>query len=387
MVESRRVVAYHALIILLLFTYPVVGLFVVFFVFNFYGSRWWLPLASGAYLSIVFSWINSNKDLSGDWYRYVANYIYLEDLSLADYFGVEVFDVVARSSEPVYHFIASVLSKASGANVTLLAVVVTSIIYFSIVFGVVYLNRFYRYANWKVFLVAVSVGLLGITFTLTTHLVRQEMAIAFLVLALSFLLCNKIALCLIFGLLAAFTHSSSIVLLFNLIAVWFGLRLVGGLKYFALIALILSNVVFSIFFIGGGVGQQFDGRDDGAVSYLVFLFDISILLSVFFVFCFDKERRSLYKFYFVSLFSYMVFLLLCFAEPLAFLRMYFYIELFRVFGVAFIVYYLCSFSFGALPVFSLVVLGCFYVHFRVLNSPFDYGGDFFDYLFYSFLFV
>lgn len=355
--------------------FPIFGAISSAFILANLFNKKYAGFFAGSGLFVLFFVLNSNKEIYGDWLWYVSHYIYLKDLSLIDYLGEEIYGVTARSTEPVYHFVSSVTSKISGANISALSFIVTALIYFNVSYAAGCLNKHFCVSADKVFLVVCSVVLLGVTFTLTTHLVRQEIAIAFAFVVAVNLLTGSLISAVLLSLVSVGTHSSVIVILTVVWVVWWSLKFSFAKRTLLLIAFSVALLFVGSFLVEGGAGHSFDGKDDGSIGLITYAFDLLIFVGVLFIGYIFGYARYLIQFYLLVILLYSIFVSSLVGQPLAFLRFYFYFELCRLIGVSIISYSLAKKYNGYLGLLSLIVLGCLYLSFRIHRAPFDYGGD------------
>lgn len=325
---------------------------------------------------LFFAWMNGDKLVSGDWAWYTYHNMLLREMSFFDYLGSKIGLIRVKTTEPVYHFISFVTARLSNGNATVLAWVVTGLVYIQL--GVALSIIYSRAARTNIQIVAsIFVALLvGVTFTLTTQLVRQEVAAAFLVLGWAFWLNGWRYSALLWVLLGLLSHNSSVapfgtVLLATIFCVNEDRVRYVRVLFFSAIFVALGFVF--IRFSGEG-GYYTVGKSDGSVSLLVHAFDFLIFIAFVWL---RKSIPELAKFSSVIVASwllYVAFLVGAYVEPLPFLRMYFYIESLRMLMLGFIV--LAAFRGRVLfwTVGPLVVLSIAYVEARLITSPFWYKG-------------
>lgn len=325
---------------------------------------------------LFFSWMNGDKLISGDWAWYTYHNVLLKYMDFSDYLGGQFGVIRIKNSEPVYHFVSFLTARLSGGSHVVLAWVVTAIVYvqsgaaIAIVCGGSAKNSIQITA-------AIFVALMvGITFTLTTQLVRQEVAAAFIVLGWAFWTKQWRYLAIVWFLLGLLSHNSAVVPFFTVVAaLLFGADQTSLRPRRLLLLLPFFTIAGYLFVKYSGEGGYYTvGKSDGAVSWYVHAFDVFLFATFLY---FRKRLPELGRVTAVlaaAWLLYMGFLIGAYIEPLPFLRMYFYIETMRMMMLAFIVLamFRARHYFWTVPL--LMVLSIVYVEARLITSPFWYKG-------------
>lgn len=335
----------------------------------------------------LFAWMNVNKSVAGDWDWYTHHYYVMHRMDLLPYFESNYSGVQARLSEPFYHLLAYVLANLTSSNVDVLAVVVTLIIYGVAAIASAKIGVFYSLRSRDSYFVVLGTLFLGITFSLTTQLVRQQIAISVLALCVVLLVSGYLRLSLFFAALCVGTHNSSV---FPLLAVYsvylvnsaFPKKVFLFVGFLSLLFLAFGSVFTTI---SGEYGAyNFGGQDDGSVGLVTLAYDASLVAGLMVFWFLDKDGSRLCRFLFCSFLVYLSFVVGTVGDPLALLRMYFYVEAFRILIVSVILVGLMRLSKGSLVVGGASVLvGLVYCYARIESSPFDFKGNVLDYIFYS----
>ncbi len=366
-----------ALLLLVSIVFPVIpALATLLLVFLVFRSKAVAAFGVTLVVFLFFGWMNSEKALSGDWAWYTHHNFMLQYVSYLDYLGSQFGVIRIKASEPVYHFISFVTARLSGGNSRALAWVVTAFIYLQL--GAALAILFGRHARSNIEIAsAIFVALLvGITFTLTTQLVRQELAAAFIVLGWAFWIRQWKIAAIVWLLLGLFSHNSSVapaltVFTAALLCTTSVKARFWGVPFTSL--LFVATGYFFIHYAGEG-GLYTVGKSDGEISIYVHIFDVFVFLT------FLKFRKALPE---ISKLSsiiaitwvlYVCFLIGAYSEPLPFLRMYFYIEMLRMVmlaGIVLAMFRSRAFFWGILP---LLILSIVYVEVRLMTSPFWYRG-------------
>lgn len=330
--------------------------------------------ATVAVVASIFAWVNVGKAISGDWVWYTTHFRYLETLPLADYLGHRIGRYNPDVTEPIYYTLSSVVARLSGANVNVLATVVTLLIYISIGVAVVLAVSSYTSDGWTLVAATIAGMLTGITFTLSTQLVRQEIAASFIGLGIVLVGMRKMApgiLVLVGGVL---THNSALIPAAGIVLAvvlaranrgWFLRLFVSAALFFALGRLYLATS-------GGNV----EGELEGSISTPVILMDLLIVA----VFAYLVRRGPLKDnpvahVIVLCMPAFYGFVLAVLSQPLALLRMYFYIEVLRALMVAFIVLWLMRGRLRIVIGVIAIAMSIIYVQLRIASSPFDYASD------------
>jgi hypothetical protein len=347
---------------------------IVFFVFS--GARRASAgiLATGVFVAGFFGWMNTQKLVMGDWVWYTEHYNLLQRLGLFDYLGHRIGPVQIKWSEPVYYSGAYALSRITHGNVPALAVAVTVGIYLPLTFGIKILLARSTLRPIECNFVVLLTLLGGVTFTLTTHLVRQEIASAFMALAILQYIYGRRKLGILWATIAILTHNSSLVpLAACVVAVLF---VAPSGKILRTRFVVACGAFAGVGFLAAGLlsTQGYDAVNDGSVSLLVFAADALLLL----VFILLRGSMSwlgpLHAFLVAAVSLHLTFVLSVAYEPVPFLRMYFYMEVFRAIMIGAIIATLIrreSLAVVAVPALGLMLVYC---ELRITRSPFVYGG-------------
>lgn len=369
--------------------FPVIpALGAILFTFLLFKSR---RVAVAGVLLVVFlffSWMNGDKLISGDWAWYTYHNMLLREMSFLDYLGSKIGVIRVKTTEPVYHFISFVTARLSNGNSTVLAWVVTGVVYLQL--GVALAIMYGRAARSNVQIVtSIFVALLvGVTFTLTTQLVRQEVATAFLVLGWAFWVNGWRYSAGLWVLLGLLSHNSSIAPFVTVLASAVFCIDGGRIRYGRLFPLSIVFVALGYVFIrfSGEGGYYTVGKSDGSVSVFVYFFDFLIFSAFVWLRRSVPELAHFSAVIVATWLLYVAFLLGTYVEPLPFLRMYFYIESLRMLMLGLIV--VAAFRGRVLFWFigPLIVLSIAYVEARLITSPFWYKGGVIGHLLRPFAF-
>ena len=281
---------------------------------------------------LLFGWINAEKVPINDWAWYTAHYRWLESIPLDSYFGNVFQGIRIRSTEPVYHALSALVSRLTGGSIAALAFVVTAIIYGGVSLGIAIMVQDRLKSVFELVVIYWVSVCIGITFTLTTQLVRQEMAASFLFVGCVLLWGNHRACGWILIAAALLTHNSAIFpALCVLLSAWLVLRtdlrvlLWGPLSF-------LFGVSLGVVFLFSSVGENYyiTQQSDGSVSVFVYLLDLLIACVVVWLRRRLLDLGRLSAVVVASVVAYSGFILVMSFAPLLLLRMYFYMDGIRV---------------------------------------------------------
>lgn len=327
-------------------------------------------------ITALFAWMNSHKGIQGDWAWYTHHFLWLQHMSFMDYWGQKFGPFTIKLNEPVYYFLSFVTAKLSNGYVPLLAWVVSSLIYGSLGAAVGLLLRPQITTSLEGAVVVLVALMMGVTFTLTTQLVRQEIAAAFLVLGWAIWQRGPIFAALVVVLFGLLSHSSSLVpALCVSVTSWFAIRecRISWPRVIALWCLFLGAGLLFVKTSGGGI-YDFQGKSDGNVSFLVYGLDVAIFMAFVWARSRLQELTAFARVLMAVVLVYSGFLIGVCIEPLLLLRMYFYVEAFRTLMVACIAIALFRSRSAAWTLLPIMIGAIAYVELRIAVSPFQYGG-------------
>ena len=327
--------------------------------------------------TLLFGWMNVEKIPVSDWAWYTAHYRWLETMPLSSYLG-GVFSggIEIRRSEPVYHTLSAVVSRLSGGSVPVLAVVVTLAIYSSVAAGIAVMVRARIRSAYEAMLITWVPITIGVTFTLTAQLVRQQMAASLLFMGLTLLWNRNRTLGGAFVGLALLTHNSVIfpaLCVFATAAIVLVTRLNGA---------VLGAIVF---LVGASIGGMFlispsgetyyiSQANDGNVSTFVYMMDLAIFVALVYFRNKLSDSDRLNTVIVASVVAYAGFIFVMSFAPLLLLRMYFYMDFFRVAMLVLVVREVIRLQSGWLWGVPLALASLFYVEARIAVSPFYFHG-------------
>lgn len=355
--------------------FPVVGLLLLGLLLTMWRlPRRWIPIVASIPWIGIFVQLNASKEISGDWSWYTNHFALLTDMPFTEYLGQRIGPFTIKITEPVYYSISYIVATVSDGRIVALSAVVTILIYAPIALALALLCSripMSRLGAW----IATSAALLaGITFSLTTHLVRQEIAASLLVLSLSLHGTERRKLAVLTGVAAVCTHNSALVPV-AAATVSVLLQRGNGIRGRPLTVLVAAALfVFAGAFYAYRVAPN-PTADDGSISPLIFAIDGLLLLALL--------RRGGRKYSLkgtpelamtLAVFGILIgfFLLGVASVPLALLRIYFYMESMRVLAIFLIVASLLHRRRSVPLVTPIFVAALAFFQLRLWASPFSY---------------
>lgn len=365
-----------------LLTIIIIGIIAISYVFEVHGVK-------ALMISLVFflGLFNATKQIDGDWYWYVSDYVELSRVSLWDF--LETGESSIRFSEPLYYALSASLSRLSGGNVIVLALVVSLVIYLTYIFALEKLLKEYGLRRLAAATCIIFAVFAGITFTLSLQLVRQFIAGSILFFYFSLLLEGKNKKAMLLFVIGTLIHNSFIVPAI-LLAIFSRLWTYTSVKQHYL------QVVSILLVLGYSLGRLIVdlmsdsfllaaySKDDGGISNAVLALDgFLFLVSLAGVFFF-RHRNDFYtkcsaiSVLFLAFYGGMLFG--AHELTLFLLRFYFYLEWFRVIGVITLVWFLVYRLKKPAAVLLIIPLSFLMLEMRVAQSPFNFGGGAFEHL-------
>ena len=335
----------------------------------------------------------SGKLPVSDWAWYIRHFTYIYENGIVSYFSFAdytydmlgpMLGVKPRLTEPVTYLIAYFAQSILRVPTSSLGVVFVSIFYFNIIIATaIYLNGRKLPAGALVFVFAVCL-LVAPNYVLVNHLVRQELALSFLVISASLILTGRLRLAATLIAIAVLTHNSSIIFGSILIAGYAAfklkvppvLMLAGAFVYAVAVRIILLNS-----------GMIDTAKNDGAVGVETMLLDAGILI-IYLILTFVPRRTHIrnvisddrYVLYVTVLLAGSI--LACFDVPLLALRFYFYTDLVIVIIAWRMGLFLIGRARFGIYVSALAsIFGFIYTMLSIYRSPLPYDQDFLRILF------
>lgn len=346
-------------------------------------------LACCAIVILVFASMNYNKVADGDWAWYTAHYLFMRDMSLTEYMGSQFGAITIKWNEPVYYSLAYALSKVTDGDVGALSISITLLEYTLVAMALYKTASTMEkngYGSVNAMLLS-SVVLVGVTFTLTTQLVRQELAVSLVALGFAFLIERRFFLSIVLASIAVACHQSAVfavIILYMPLAVLLASQ-AGTLHRRLLIGASVMTAALLGYYVANSSIANLGSQDDGSVSTAVVVLDVLIFAGLA-ASTFVTTRTPVFaQALLISYLSFTAAMVAMSNIPLAALRLYFYLDIVRAFALLTMSMLLLNrFARGPQLTFSLalIVLAFWYNQIRIDRSPFDYGGTFASYLLY-----
>lgn len=345
-------------------------------------------IAAVLWVVALFAWMNANKAVAGDWVWYSQHYLWVYEHGLGHYFGEniefirsgDIYYVSPEPTEPAYYVLAWIVAHTSGGNITTLSVVVTVAIYGVLGGAVVALLRSLAAGAWTSVAAVASALMFGPLFTVSTQLVRQEIATACVALGLVLLFLRRPWGSGIAFLLATLTHNSAAIpIAAAVLAYLLASRFRPRLSFVAGIFGVFALLGFAYLVSEGDARYQ--GVSDGQISPWVIGFDVA--LTCVFILTVWRSPHSTLPFRAIAYLSPALagFLVGVSSQPLPFLRMYFHFDLARALMIICLIVLAARTRRFRPLAGTLGALAFVYLGIRMALSPFDYGGTFVHYVF------
>lgn len=339
----------------------------------------------------VLTWMNVERGRdNGDIVWYLDYFHLVANSGLLSVFDISNEILVhAKTSEFAYYALSWIIAKLSWGSESVYCAVISLLIYGMSCLGLLKISRRVGLSGPQTAALLLLASLACITFTLTNHLIRQELAGAYALGALGLHLDGRRRAALALALIAVLTHNSVVVPIAFFVGVeQFVVRRPRRLRH--LLPITVAAGVIAGFVLTRVVSSESPDIyeiSDGAVSKLVVAYDVALALVT--SLCMarlgrrGRLREDVRRMALVLTVFYVAYLSFCAVLPpgsLPALRFYFYLDFIR--WIAPLVLFLTfrrRLDGPALILLALLV-GVAYVNLRVARSPFDYGGDLLSYL-------
>jgi hypothetical protein len=371
---------------------PIIGAYVIF-------SLLLLCLCiNGGYLFVVFLllvsviFINIYKYPDGDIVWYYAHHVWLMNGSLLSYFDLTIEGVQAKYTEPIFHLFSYFSSKIFNADREIFVALIALLIYGLFLISTLLISNKLKLKKVSVFSALVLVLGVGVTFTISTHLVRQLMAAGFLFLSISLFFCNFKRVSFLFSVFAILTHNSiAIMVLMWLSAIYFVYRKFDYKVVYFIIFCFIVNYSSPSFvdFLEGSSDAVLSG-DDGVISVFSYLMDVFLFFLVSLLFWLNKKNKKLSEFEvrYVEFVVVFAFIFLFFLNSISIssfllLRYSFFMDLIRSIMLISLICMLAKISFFRMKFMSVLflVVALISMQSRINSSTFIYKFDYIDALF------
>jgi len=356
------------------YSFPVISLFLLFImslVFrDILGYRQFFFTALS--ISSLFAVINILKLHESDLHAYIKYFYLLKELNFAQASDFVFLNI--RYTEVFFRMYVWLLSQVFTTAVVFV-VLSTVIIYFSNVFFALNYSRKVtnseKSEGWLfLFLAMVWCCFVGITFSLTGHVIRQYLGVSVFVFGFLFLLQGRMYAGWVILLLSGLVHNAMFLLVPILIASLLMSKYLKSLIVtisILLIAYLLSGFVNLISDLAPGMLNRGEAENSGMMIVL----DVVLVILFRIAYRKDMKKKEIIQFNaFVVLYS--SFLILFHGEALIFLRYYFIFDIIRsIIGVLL----LRKLNKDGIALISspLVFFSIGFFMYRYSNSPWDYG--------------
>lgn len=346
------------------------------------AARSWAraDIAALALLIAGFAWVNGHKTPASDWLWYISHYQFIWHNGLEAYFKLaeyswsegSISNVRPQSSEPLFYVLCLITGWISGGSVAALAVAVTLAVYVPVGVTAAAFARRLGAAPEVVFAVVVAVSCIGMSAMLTTHLVRQQLAVAYLFPFAYFLWQRSFLTALILAAVAAGFHNSATLFVGLIGSAWFianlkspSLRILATAGLSAAMPVLVSML--------GGSARVYGSNDSSTLSLAAYAIDALLLLGLLLS---SRRWPNSDLFRTVAIFALTLVSLIFWSRDvnILYVRFYFYGDLLRCMVLVLITPGIVK----AVPrsgALLVVLVALLYADARLLNSAFQFNSS------------
>jgi hypothetical protein len=327
---------------------------------------------------MYFTLINYNKEIftSGNdlvwytlyWYEYAKDFLTIENVLYGD-----IYTVTPKLTEPVFHYVCYILSNIVNGNYFTFVFMNMLSTYFTSYLVIKNILKIEGVDNSIVLILVCMQMYVFYDFGNAYNILRQYMAMAFVIISLYHSYKGNIINCGIFSILSILTHNSSILLVLPFFMLCFvdnkkqKITLNPSFIYFFSVAI---TVVFSLAFLLYS-GWYEDLEDQGRGNALK-LIDVGAFILSTFAMNKNKFRyKKIWRYYFVTM------LILIFSHISSFLplRYFTYLDSIKWIGW-FIIFETVKNEFNLKVYRVFYLLSFVYLYLKISNSTFVYNIDF-----------
>ena len=325
--------------------------------------------------------INWSKEIESDWSWYSAQFLQYPHFSLVDIFGRTFHPRANDLEEPLYYILSWTTAQVFGANLGALNAVIVIWIYGCLSFAVGLIGRYLQLSPSYALVLHFMMLSLGFVFTLSTHLVRQQMALASVIVAVAFLLGRKGVFALIALAVGIGFHTSAVVVALAIgVGVWVSTQRTWRLLVTAITSGLAAGFAFWLF-----IGRGYEGQSAGGVSPLWIILDVLVVVGLLALrTSVSLETRRILGGLPAVMLTMLFFALANLTEPTPALRFYLYLAPFSALGAFLIGRIVFGIIFpGILPAWLVAgsgVISVVLMQLRVYESDFTYALNFLDLL-------
>ncbi len=356
---------------------PVILIFLSLLIFKNFSSN------LSVFISIIFVAIAASaKTLQGDLKNYERYYLYVKDNDLQTVLFSWLSESSVRDTEIFFKFYNIIFAKL-GINFEFFHIITICLIYLSMLFFALNINdilgskakkTFFDKHQDKIFVILWTL-LIGVSFTLTSQVVKQYISIALISIAIVLMLNNrKSFLPYIFIIISIFTHNATAIILPLIFFAFLFKNIINNnfVKVLFVISAIASGFALTnlINILGLSAIFSYGGMENANLGITV-IFDFLILFLVFFVMPKNAQNKDL-MFLRSLIFLFICFLLFSRDIPILLARVYFYMDIFRIFAGIYI-YQTLQKKDKSLFLTLLLFFGPIYWNLKLFSSDWDYS--------------
>lgn len=344
------------------------------------------PRAAGTWsavlLAIFLAWVNATKAVTGDLVWYLEHYRMLATLPFENYLGHRIGPFTIKTWEPVYYTFSFVLSRLTDGAELALPITITLLLYIPTGIALTRLCEHHRLDTQQTITTVMVCLHVIITFTLSTQLVRQEVAACFLFCTAVVYHLGAWRKAALLGLLGCLSHTSAVVPAFAMVCAAFCLHQPTPVRRAAAATAAVASVcLLGLYYahVAANDSELLTRGNDGAIHPVIYGLDFLLWIGVVAIAVWRKNNYGA-GFLACAVAVHGCFLLFLSDQPIPLLRMYFYVDLFRGGAVLCIVLSLIKSGLARPFYYALMLVAWTYSELRIIKSPFLYGGGLIQHL-------
>ncbi len=325
--------------------------------------------------------VNIAKEPTSDWLWYLAHYHYVSQNGLDIYFSLtkytwgelaSVRNIRPETTEPLFYVVAWVVGQVSSGSEAALSAAVVTLVYVPVALATTAIGRHVGLSRAEMYVTTVIVLLVGMSVMLTTHLVRQQLAAAYLVPVIYFVWQRKYLWCAVFAAIAVGFHNSAAIILALIGAATILSRLPN--EQMRVLGLMATVAVMPLLHGPLASSGRVDASNEGASISLGAL-AVDVTLVILMLAERHRHRNSEIFRIVASLVILQAVMLLVFRDVnILYVRMFFFLDVTRCIVLIIVVPRLVR-QIGRPAAAVLVVLAMAYADVRLVTSAFSFGSS------------
>lgn len=319
--------------------YPPLFIFGLLLIFFVTGERK-LLLFYVVSILVFFIYVNYNREIftpGNDliWYSIYWKVYASYDMGFLSIFNGDIYKVVPRATEPVFHFLSYALSRLSNANYLVFVAWILSVIYIIPCYIFFKVVKPVDNSSYLIALLCTFQLLMLYDFSNSFNLLRQYFAMSLLLLCFYYSYKKEFGLMLVWGVLSVLSHSSSaiFVLLFGFLYLFNA----GYIKNKLLLIALFFVFSFLFMFIVLSIDSHYEELEETGRGMALKLIDFSVFVFATFVVFYKSKKYSFLWYYYFSVVVVIGFSHLSSYLPL---RYFAYLDSFKWIGYLIIIDYM-----------------------------------------------